>query len=158
MKPCIKVGLWILAVGVGWSPPVWAQARQGALPVLRACSLVTKEEVKRHLPWAAMLDQFDPEEDAMGTYGTGCEYPSVRVQVMTFSQGTLDAVKKKDGLETISDVGDEAYLHHNPNGYAELYVKVGARTLTLQASIRTTFDEVKPGVVSLAKALVPKLR
>jgi hypothetical protein len=119
---------------------------------------MSKDEVKRHLPWPAMLDQFPVEEEAMGTYGSGCEYPSVRVQVMTFAQGTIDELKKKAGLEAINGIGDEAYLYNNRNRYAELYVKVGGRALTLQASIKESLDEVRPGVLAMAKGLVAKLR
>ena len=93
----------------------------------------------------------------MGNYGSACEYPSVRVQVMIYSQASVDNLKKQPGLETVNDVGDEAYLHNNRNRYAELYVKVGPRALTLQASFEGSIDTVKPGVISMAKALVAKL-
>lgn len=54
----------------------------------------------------------------------------------------------------------EAYLYHNPAGYAELYVKVGARLLTLQRSIDMgqTIGDVRAGTIALANALVAKLR
>jgi hypothetical protein len=57
-------------------------------------------------------------------------------------------------------IGDEAYLYHNPAGYAELYVKVGARLLTLQRSIDMgqTIGDVRAGTIALANALVAKLR
>ena len=29
------------------------------------------------------------------------------------------------GLESVPNVGDEAYLYNNPSGYVELYVRVG---------------------------------
>lgn len=164
MNHIIKATLLAVGMASGWSSSLLAQSRPAERPsalnppIVRACSLMTKEEVKRHLPWAAMLDQFEAEEDALGNYGSGCEYPSVRVQVMTFSQGTIDAAKKKSGIETVSGVGDEAYLYNNANSYAELYVKVGGRLLTLQASFNGSIDAVKPGVLSLARALVAKLQ
>jgi hypothetical protein len=43
-------------------------------------------------------------------------------------------VRKQDNTEAVSGVGDEAYFHNNSDRYAELYVKVGERALTLQAS------------------------
>lgn len=143
------------------SPLLHAQAPPAprvAAPVIPACSLMSKDEVKRHLPWRPLLDQFPVEEEALGTYGSACEYPSVRVQVMTFAQASVDELKKKPGLEVVTGVGDEAYLLNNSNLYAELYVKVGRRMLTLQASFDGSMDTVRPGVMSLARALVTKLR
>ncbi len=43
----------------------------GAQAPLRACTLMTKAEVKQHLPWPAMLDQFPVEEEALGR-ARGC--------------------------------------------------------------------------------------
>ncbi len=79
---------------------------------------------------------------------------------MTFVQSTIDAARKRGGLESVAGVGDEAYLYHNKAGYAELYVKVGARLLTLQRSIGMgqTIGDVRPGTIALANALVAKLR
>jgi hypothetical protein len=149
------IGAAVISVS---SSSLSAQSRPAAPPVIGACSLVSKAEVKTHLPWRPLLEQFPAEEEAMGTYGSGCEYPSVRVQVMTFSQGTVDNIRKKSGIETVSGIGDEAYFFNNANRYAELYVKVGARMLTLQANVNETVDGVKPGVMSLARVLVTKLR
>ena len=145
------------------SPPGGAfqqpQASSGARPTISACSLVTREEVKKHLPWNDVVDQLKTQEEALGTYGSACTYPSVEVQVMTFTQSTLDSVKKMN-VEAVSGVGDEAYLRDNRGRYAELIVKVGKHILTLQTSIPTgqKIDSVKPGVLSLAKAMVPKLK
>ena len=157
MKLSIVAAVVVVAMGRVGGSPLSAQARP-TTAVIPACSLMSKEEVKQHLPWPAMLDQFPAEEEAMGNYGSACEYPSVRVQVIPFAQGTIDELKKRPGIEAIRGVGDEAYLHNNRNRYAELYVKVGTRALTLQASIKESIDDVKPGVVEMAKALVAKLR
>jgi hypothetical protein len=164
MKHMIKTTLIAVGTGSVWSPSLLAQSRptQGPAaanpPIVAACSLISKEEVKRHLPWRPQLDQFDAEEEQLGSYGSACEYPSVRVQVMPFVQATIDNARKKSGIETVGGVGDEAYLYNNANRYAELYVKVGARLLTLQANVSGSIDEVRPGVVAMAKVLVAKLR
>ena len=78
---------------------------------------------------------------------------------MPFLQSTFDAARKRGRLESVPGVGDEAYLYDNPAGYAELYVKVGSRLLTLQRSVGMgqTVTDVRPGVIALAKALVAKL-
>jgi hypothetical protein len=159
MKHLTKATL--VAIGVGCVLPTTLEAQQPAAATgtrVRACALVTKADVKKHLPWAPMLDNMPVEEDAIGTSGSSCNYPSVTIQVLPFSQRTLDAVRKKDGTDAVGGVGDEAVFHRNPNGYGELYVKVGSRLLTLQATAEDDIDAVKPGVVNLAKALVTKLR
>ena len=139
-----------------WRAPAQAKAPAGTVKV---CSLLTKADVKKHLPWAAFLDQMEPEETPIGNSGSSCNYPSVDVQVLAFRQGTIDAARKKGGLESVSGIGDEAYFHNNANRYAELYVRVGDRLLTLQANVSAGgIESVKPGVLSLAKALVAKLR
>ena len=132
-------------------------AAQPAAPIA-VCSLLPKAEVTQHLPWIAALDAMEPEEEAIGTSGSSCNYPSVTVQVLPFSQGTIDALRAKGGLETIAGVGDAAYFHNNADRYAELYVRVGTRLLTLQGNVTGTVESTKPGVVSLAKALVARLR
>ena len=127
---------------------------------INACSLLTREEVKKIVPWDPRLDQFDIEEEAIGTTGSGCEYPLVRIQVLSFSQGTIDAARKRGKLESVAGVGDEAYFYENPAGYAELYAKVGTRLVTIQKSVRKDekMDAAKPAVVALANALAAKLR
>ena len=155
----------LIAAGVvcAFPPSLQAQAQKSqpnavASQAIKVCPLVAKEEVKKHLPWRSMLDQFPVEEEAIGTTGSSCNYPSVFVQVLLFTQGTLDAVRKISGIESVSGVGDEAYFSNNHDRYAELYVKVGTRWLTLQASLDGNMSTVKPGVVSLAKVFVAKLR
>jgi hypothetical protein len=107
-----------------------------------------------------VFDMMPPQEEALGTYGSSCNYPGVLIQVMPFSQGTIDSARKRGGLETIAGVGDEAYAWTNPSGYVELYVKVGPHLMTLQRDIEKgkAAADVKPGTVALAKALVPKLK
>jgi hypothetical protein len=139
----------------------WRPVTQGRAPTgsIKVCSLLTKAEVKKHLPWAVFLDQMDPEETPIGNSGSSCNYPSVDVQVLTFQRGTIDALRKKGGLESVTGIGDEAYFHNNANRYAELYVRVGDRMLTLQGNVSAGgIDAVKPGVLSLARAYVEKLR
>ncbi len=125
---------------------------------IAVCKLLTAAEVKKHLPWRPQLDQFPPEEEAIGTAGSSCNYPSVMIQVLPFSQNMIDAARKKGGLETVSGIGDEAYFHNNLNRFAELYVKTGKYTVTLQSNWDGKDASVKAGTLSLAKALVVKLR
>jgi hypothetical protein len=149
----------VAIVAVSACPPsLLAEQQPPAAPGIRACSLVPKEEVKKHLPWRPVLDQMAIEEEPIGISGSSCNYPPVFIQVLPFSQGTIDAARKKGGLETISGVGDEAYFHNNRNLYAELYVKTGKHLLTLQSNWDGKSESVKTGTLNLAKALVAKLR
>jgi hypothetical protein len=125
---------------------------------IKVCSLLPKAEVKRHLPWIAELDQFPPKDDVVGDFGSSCKYPSVMIQVMPFLQGTVDALRKQGAVETVAGIGDAAYFRNNGDNYAELFVRVGQQMLTLQASAHGDVGAVKPGTLSLAKALAAKLR
>jgi hypothetical protein len=131
--------------------PLWAQR-------IEVCKLVPKEEVKRHVPWIDALDALPIEEEAIGTSGSSCNYPTVFVQVLPFSQGSIDTLRREGPLETISAVGDEAYFRNNKNRYAELMVRVGPRMLTLQADGEGKMDTVKLEVIELAKVYVAALR
>jgi hypothetical protein len=146
----------LIALGVAASATA-LQAQAGKANI-RACSLLPKEEVKRYLPWIPALDQFPVEEEPIGNSGSSCNYPSAMIQVMPFSQSMIDGARKKGGLETLKDIGDEAYFYNNPNGYAEVYAKTGKYLVTVQANARGKVDAVKPGAMNLAKALVAKLR
>ena len=127
---------------------------------INACSLLSRDEVKKHLPWQSAFDRIADEETAIGETGSACEYPSVGVQVLMFTPQMMAAAKKVGFSEPVPDVGDEAYYRANPNGYAELYVRIGQRILTIQGNVPTgqKAEAVKPGVISLAKAYVAKLR
>ena len=116
-------------VGVLLSQEVSAQ-QEGSQPSaaegqrVEVCKLLPKEEVKKYLPWINALDQMPIEEEAVGT-GSSCNYPTVHVQVLRFSQSFMEALRKSGPLDTISGVGDEAYFRNNKDRYAELMVKVG---------------------------------
>lgn len=149
----------LASLGLVFSTPSSLLA-QGAASEQRinVCSLLPKEEVKKHLPWQAFLDQMPIEEEAIGTFGSACNYPSVYIQILPFSQRMLDMAREKGGLEPVDDLGDEAYFHNNGDRYAEVYVKVGEQLLTLQANANDGIEAVKPNVLKLANALVAKLR
>jgi hypothetical protein len=136
------------------------QARAGAAPqVTKVCPLVTLAEVKKFAPWPAHMDQFaKAEEEPVGLSGSACQFPSVRVQVLTGS--SLEAFRKAGANEPVAGVGDEAVLRDNRGRYAELAARVGKQTLTLQLSIGQgqTFDSAKPSLIGLAKIYVERLR
>ena len=128
-----------------------------------ACSLLTREEVKKLAPWPDFLDQMWVKEERSAG-GASCNYPSVYIQIMPMPESGwtrwLEGFKKGSPLEPIADVGDEAYLRDNRGHSAELLSKVGTRAFTVQLSLNgaQTTQSVKPNVVALGKALAAKLR
>jgi hypothetical protein len=149
----------LVSLGLVFSTPssllAQASTSEGRVGV---CSLLPKEEIKKHLPWESFLDQMPIEEEAIGASGSACSYPTVHIQVLPFSQRMIDFAREKGGLENVDDLGDEAYFHNNADRYAEVYVKVGEQLLTLQADADDDIEAVKPKVLELANALVAKLR
>ena len=141
----------LLAAQGGTPPRPAAQAR------VRACGLLSREEVRALVPWSAMLDQIAEEEEAIGTSGSSCNYPSVHVQVLPFSPQTMDVVRQKPGAEAVGGLGQSAYLVNNSGEYAEVYVQAGPRLLTVQANVEGSFEATKPRAIALARALVARL-
>ena len=134
---------------------------QGGQPArVAACKLLSKEEVKKILPWQAMFDQMPIEEDPIGATGSSCNYPSATIQVLAYTPLFFEQARKLGKLEPVAGVGDEAYFFADPRGYADLYVKAGNRIVTVQANPgpKEKVEALKPGVITLAKALVAKLR
>ena len=133
---------------------------QAAPQPIKVCPLVSKADVKKNIPWKDVLDQMPVDEEAVGTTGSSCNYPTVHVQVLAFRQSFIDTMGKDTKLDPVSGVGDAAWFRNNKNRFAELAVKVGPRLLTLQADIPDggTIESVKPGMLNLAKLYVGKLR
>ena len=144
-----------LVVGAVGSDRLLAQS--GASPQINACSLLPKEEVKRHLPWEPMFDQMRLEENSIAPAGSACGYPTVNIQVVPSTSKLVELARKQSGLEPVSGIGDEAFFRNNADRTAELLVRKGKHVLMLQAPASNKIASVKPGVLSLAKALVAKL-
>jgi hypothetical protein len=149
--------VFFLALAVGSSSPELLSGQASASTAIRACSILPKEEVKRHVPWEAMFDFLEPEEDAIGDSGSSCSYPTVHVQVLSSSSRILELARERGGLESISGIGDEAYFHNNRDEYAEVYVRAGRYIVTVQADVDDRIETVRPGALNLARALVGRL-
>jgi hypothetical protein len=140
-------------------------------PGIRACSLLTKELVMQVSPFEQqapeqrdlhrqLLTELPPEEESVGPSGSACNYGGVYLQIDPFAAPTRT---EKDLAQTwvpLSDVGDVAYFRDNRGKWAELYVRAGARVLTIQMDVPEgrTAESIKPNVTALAKAILPKLR
>jgi hypothetical protein len=155
----VVVALVGALVVVGRAPGLSLQALQSP-PVVKVCDLLPRAEVKKLIGGNQIFDMIAPEEEALGSYGSSCNYPGVMIQVLPFQSGTIEAARKRGGLAAVPGIGDEAHQYENPAGYLELYVKVGPRLLTLQRDISSgqTSADVRPGTIELARALVAKLR
>ena len=137
-----------------------AQATQAPASSIKVCGLLPKAEVKKLIGGDQMFDRIAPEEEPIGNYGSSCNYPGVMVQVLPFNHQTIEAARKRGKLDDLAGIGDAAYTYDNPAGYAEIYVKVGERLLTIQRDvpIGQTQADVRPGAIALARTLVSKLR
>jgi hypothetical protein len=137
--------------------PMAAQAPNESKRIA-ACSLLPKAEVRKHLPWNDIVNGMAPEEEQVGAAGSSCNYPSVFIQVFPVGRLVRGKPTTEPGWEPVAGVGDEAWFRPNRTNYAELYVKTATHTLTIQASADGKVEAVKPGTLSLAKALLAKLR
>jgi len=162
LSPLLLTAGLVVAVSVsalaGQKPPAAAPGSKAGS--IKACSLVTRAEVKKLLPWAPHVDQLPEEEQPIGSTGSSCAYPTVVIQVLQGSSGMIEAAKKQDELEAVPGLGEEAYFRNNKNRYAEVFVKTGNYVVTLQGDVPTgkTPESIKPSVVALARLLVEKLR
>jgi hypothetical protein len=146
-----------LATAIGSMSPATLSGQATASTPVRACSLLPKEEVKRHVPWEAMFDFMEPEENAIGDSGSSCSYPTVEVQVLPSSSRIIEIARQRGGLEALSGIGDEAYFHNNADEYAEVLVRAGRYIVTVQADVDDGIEASKTRAVSLARALVASL-
>lgn len=148
---------FLTALTIGLLCPSLLLAQASGSPAVRACSLLPKEEVKRHVPWTDLLDGMQLEEEAIGESGSSCNYPSVHIQVLPASSRVLEVARQRGNLESISGIGDEAYFYNNRDEYAEVYVRAGQHILTIQANADAGIESAKPGALDLARALVARL-
>src|SRR5687768_17409346 len=112
MRRVLGAGLIAMGVAGAVESPLLA-IRQAQAPApgskaakVTACSLLTRDEVKKLAPWPALLDQFKTEEESIGASGSGCNYPSVLIQLLPFSPTWFETARKRGKLETLAGVGD----------------------------------------------------
>jgi hypothetical protein len=138
------------------------QPAAGKPAAVRACSLLTKEEMKKFAGANnPLFDKLAPEEDSVGSHGSGCNYPGVYIQVNPFTPARLEELRKTTGKgwTAVPDVGDAAYFQHRSTDYAELYARRGPHVVTVQMDVPTgqSVEAVRPAAVALARALIAKL-
>jgi hypothetical protein len=138
-----------------------ASQPRGGKPPISACSLLPADLVLKVggiNPQAVKI--LKPEEEAMGTTGSACEYGDIRLQGDPFARS--EGLRKSPGKDwqPVSGVGDTAFFHANGRNYAELMVWTGAHHFTIQfgVPIGSTPEAIKPKTIELANAIIPKLR
>lgn len=129
-----------------------------APPVVKACSLLPKADVKKLVGATDAFDGVEPKE-APTKSGSSCSYAGVYVQVGA-STGPMKGMDGVPGMEAIPDLGEQAYLYNNPAGSVEISIKAGSRQLVVSRLVEApgNFTSVRPGLLALAKALVAKLQ
>ena len=171
MKATTTLGTLFAIVAVVVSSSALRATRATEQPVLegvfqaasavKVCALLPKAEVKKLIGANDAFDSVEPTEKPLNNGGASCAYG--RALMIMVHSGTLDGMKRPGApTKAVPDVGDEAYVYNNPAGSVDLSVKVGPRLLTISRELakdgRDSLSAVQPGVVALAKALVPKLR
>jgi len=160
----LKMCLTIIAMWLCPADPLardLPQAPGARYQVVKVCSLLSLAEVKKLAPWPSHVDAIaKPQEEAIGSTGSSCNYPGVSIQVMVFRQSFIDTLRKAGPLERVSGVGEEAYIRNNRDYFAELVARVGPHLLTVQLSIGSskTFDMTKPSLLEIGKVYAAKLR
>ena len=156
----------LLIIGLFKSPIAADQAPSGVAagkPAGGACSLLSRELVMK-VSGAVNKHVFDlpPQEEPMGKSGSACEYADIRLQIDFLIPQGIEGYRnsKADEWVPVSGVGDRAYFHNNSDRYAQLIGWVGSRTFTIQMGVpfQSTAEKMKPNVITLANAIVAKLR
>ena len=150
-----------VAIGCITSDAAASDARSGGpvavQPAVRACAVLTRDLVAPFTENKKLLDLIPPEEEALGTSGTACEFGAVRLQLFPGRSGKR-IVSAKD-FQPISGAGEGGYFRSNRDRYAELLVGTGKHSFDLQVSVPSgrTAEAIKPDVVALANAIIAKL-
>jgi hypothetical protein len=146
-----------------WSTGIPAAAQPRAVAA-KACVLLSKDLIAQHTPYEKdaqkLVFSIPPQEDAIGATGSACEYGGVHLQVNPFaSPQYVEQQLAKDGWAREPGLGDVAMFRDNRGSYAELYVRSGARVITIQMSVPNgkTTAGIKPNAVALAKAVLAKM-
>lgn len=140
-----------------------ALAQTSPTPAVKPCAMLTRDLVeKASAAGKQAMAAAKPQEVNLGPRGWGCEWGGVMLQVDPFPASRLPELGKGDpkSWESIPGVGDAAYFHNVQDAMAEMFVRVGPRTfgILVDVPVGSKAAAIKPKLVELAKAIVPKLR
>ena len=147
----------LMVAGSLVTPVIAYQARGVAGSEIKACSILTKDLVEPFTENKRLLDLFPPDEETSPA-SSACEYGVVRLQHYPSRPGAPRTIPKD--FQPLAGVGEQAAFRSNGNRYAEMLVWSGAHHFTLQVAVPTgsTAEAIKPKTVTLANAIIQKLR
>jgi len=146
-----------------WTAAQSARGNAAPVPAVHACSLLTKELVAEHTPLSkqafALVSGLAPSEDAIGQSGSECTYGGVTFNIDAINPEYFEKTRKPEWM-AITGVGDTAYFRDNAGRFAELYVRTGPHSFSIQMDVPTgrTSVSIQPNVIALAKAILPKVK
>jgi hypothetical protein len=160
----VIASLVVIICGAG--PAAALQSGAGAAGGTRAsaCALLTRELVAQFTPLEKQaLDlvlTIPPQEDPVGPSGSACEYGGIGLQIDPFAAPARTEQELAKMAVPVSGLGDAAYFRDNRGRWAELYVRAGSRVFTIQMGVPMgrTSESIRPNVLGLAKALLPRLK
>jgi hypothetical protein len=140
-----------------------AAAQTSPAPPVKPCSLLTRDLVeKASVAGKQAMAATKPQEVNLGASGWACQWGDVMLQVDPHPASRLAELGKGDpkSWEPIPGVGDAAYFHNVKDAMAEMFVRVGPRSfgILMDVPAGSKAAAIKPQLVELAKAIVPKLR
>ena len=153
----------VLLIGTVALPSAASQARGVApagTPKISACSLLTRDLVEKVVTGnKETLKYLKPEEQPIGTHGSFCDYGLI-LQVDPFLRHDELRTSPPKDWQRVTGVGDTAYFRNNANRFAELMVWTGSHHFTIQIGVPagSSVESVRPNTITLANAIIPKLR
>jgi hypothetical protein len=144
--------------------PFSTAAQTGRGTAVHACSFLTKALVAEHTPLTkqafALVSDLPPSEDAIAPSGSECTYGGVTFNIDAISPEYFERIRKPEEWKAITGVGDTAYFRDNAGRFAELFVRTGMHSFSIQMDVPTgrTSASIQPNVIALAKAILPKVK
>lgn len=129
-----------------------------------ACALLTKELLEKTTPEDRERFEFGltipAAEESVGVSGSMCEYGGVLLQIDPFASPARVEESLAVKWTRIPGLGDIAYFRDNAGEWGELYVRAGERVITIQMGVRREHpaESIKPNLIALAEAILPKLK
>jgi hypothetical protein len=157
-----RVAVLVLTVALVCSTASARQAPSGAAAgggAINACAFLPKDLALKVTGTNKALFDLPPRETPVGK-GSECNYGDIQLRIDPFSWASLKGRMNNGPKWTVvSGVGDEAYFRDNGR-FAEFMGHVGSRTFTIQMGVpvTSTAEKIKPNVITLASAIVPKLK
>lgn len=130
---------------------------------LNACAFLPRPLMEKVTPGPVnkLVFEMKAEEAAIGAAGSSCDYATTGLQINPFARA--DEMRRNSpgkDWQRLTGVGDAAYFRDNGGRWAELMVWTGAHHFTIQMGVPTgsTAEAIKPNTVTLARAIVDRLK